>query len=139
MTRLETGSKLWTMNNIMTSISLELLLPYIVVLIAGVFLLLAYRKRRVDRSFYGFAWLPAIFQIFTRHNSLFDDDGPRKRCGPDMAYSAGRDPAHQNTRLRQVFIPMHPDHDATLRQFYLTELGLMEMRAPQGHLNQDGF
>ena len=34
---------------------------------------------------------------------------------------------------------MHPEHDATLRQFYLTELGLMEMRAPNGHLNQDGF
>lgn len=121
-----------------TSISLELAIPLAVVAGAILFLLVVFLKRRVDRSYYGFAWLPAIFDIFAKHTDA-PDDGPRRRRGPDMAYSAGRDPAHNNNRLQQVFIPMQPDQEEALRAFYLGELGLMEMRAPNSHLNQDGF
>ncbi|MEO0931291.1 MAG: hypothetical protein AAFY14_11685 [Pseudomonadota bacterium] len=81
-----------------------------------------------------FGW---IIELFTGRR-LFEDT-PRKRRGPDMAYSAGRDPAHQNTRLRQIFIPTEPHEEEALRAFYLTELGLDEMRPPQSHLQQDGF
>ncbi len=82
-----------------------------------------------------FGW---IVEMFTDRRDL-PDNRPRGRRGPDMALSAGRDPAHQNTRLRQIFIPMEPHEEEALRAFYLTELGLDEMRAPQSHLQQDGF
>ena len=120
-------------------ISLELAIPLAVVACATLFLLVIYLRRRVDQSYYGFAWLPAFFEIFTRYRGLTGEEGPRKRRGPDMAYSAGRDPAHNNNRLQQIFIPMQPDEEEAFRAFYLHELGLMEMRAPNSHLNQDGF
>lgn len=66
-------------------------------------------------------------------------DRKSKQRGPDMDYSAGRDAAHQNTRLQQVFIPMDPDEEQMLRAFYLGELGLVEMRAPNYPQDQDGF
>ncbi len=120
-------------------ISLELAVPLAVLAITALFLLVVFLKRRVDQSYYGFAWLPAFLDIFTRHDSLLDDEKPRKRRGPDMAFSAGRDPAHHNNRLQQIFIPMEAHEEEVLRDFYLTKLGLMEMRAPNSHLNQDGF
>ncbi|WP_341368509.1 hypothetical protein [Yoonia sp. BS5-3] len=122
----------------MNDMTFEVILPFAILGLALLFVLIIYLRRRVDRSFYSFDWRPALFETFLRRKSLYDDV-PRRRRGPDMAFSAGRDPAHQNTRLRQVFIPMPPEHDATLRQFYLGELGLMEMRAPNAHLEQDGF
>ena len=88
-------------------------------------------------------WLDALFgwmiDPFTGRRDWSDLDAPRTRRGRDMAFSAGRDPAHRNTRLRQVFIPMEPEHQSILRDFYLNELGLDEMRAPNSHLQQDGF
>ena len=66
-------------------------------------------------------------------------DTKGKRRGPDMAFSAGRDAAHQNGRFQQVFIPMEPDEEPALRAFYLDELGLLEMRAPNYPTDTDGF
>lgn len=63
----------------------------------------------------------------------------KKRRGPDMAFSAGRDAAHKGTRLQQVFIPMEPEEESALRAFYLGTLGLMEMRAPNYPEDIDGF
>ena len=62
-----------------------------------------------------------------------------KRRGPDMAYSAGRDAAHQALRLQQIFIPMDPRHEPVLRAFYLGTLGLQEMRSPNYPPETDGF
>ncbi len=62
-----------------------------------------------------------------------------QRRGPDMAYSAGRDPAHQNTRLQQIFIPMEPHEKEQMRAFHLHELSLKEMRAPNYPQDLDGF
>jgi hypothetical protein len=115
-------------------------LLYLVLIVAIIVALGTLRKRKkVD----DFRWLPAIFgwmiEIFTGHKSMLDQNGPRRRRGPDMSFSAGRDAAHQNARLRQVFIPMEPQDEAALRAFYLQDLGLMEMRAPNSRLQQDGF
>jgi len=63
----------------------------------------------------------------------------KKRRGPDMAFSAGRDAAQQNARLKQVFIPMQPEEEEDLRQFYLGLIGLQEMRAPNFPDDSDGF
>lgn len=70
-----------------------------------------------------------------------DDDAPKpkKRRGPDMAFSAGRDAAQQNLRLRQIFIPMTPDEEPEMRVFYLDTLGLTEMRSPNFAKEPDGF
>lgn len=110
-------------------------------LILGLLILGGYalhKRKKTDR----FSLLDALFgwivEIFTGRESTYNDT-PRKRRGPDMAFSAGRDPAHQNTRLRQIFIPMEPHEEAALRRFYLEILGLDEMRAPNAHLGQDGF
>lgn len=109
-------------------------------LILGLLILGGYalsQRQKQDK----FSILDALFgwmvEMFTGRRN--DVPKPRKWRGPDMAYSAGRDPAHQNTRLRQVFVPMEPHEEEALRAFYLTELGLDEMRAPQSHLQQDGF
>ena len=97
------------------------------------------KRRQRDK----FSWFEALFgwiiEVFGGRKDAFDDRKPRKRRGPDMAYSAGRDAAHQNTRLRQIFIPMEPEEEQALRAFYLDQLGLDEMRAPNAHLEQDGF
>ncbi|MDX8350747.1 hypothetical protein [Cognatiyoonia sp. IB215182] len=110
-------------------------------LILGLLILGGYalhKRKKTDR----FSLLDALFgwivEIFTGRESTYSDK-PRKRRGPDMAFSAGRDPAHQNTRLRQIFIPMEPHEEDALRAFYLDILGLDEMRAPNSHLRQDGF
>ncbi|MEO0903444.1 MAG: hypothetical protein AAFX89_01600, partial [Pseudomonadota bacterium] len=42
-------------------------------------------------------------------------------------------------RFQQTFIPMEPDEEPALRAFYLGELGLTEMRAPNYPKNADGF
>lgn len=63
----------------------------------------------------------------------------KKRRGPDMAFSAGRDPANQNLRLQQVFIPMEPETETAMREFYLGRLGLTEMRSPNYPPEKDGF
>lgn len=121
------------------NISLELAVPLVIVALAALFLLVVFLKRRAEGSYYKFAWLPTFLDVFTKHRSDFDEDKPRKRRGPGMAFSAGRDAAHQNYRLQQVFIPMEAHEEESLRDFYLDKLGLMEMRPPNSHLNQDGF
>lgn len=68
-----------------------------------------------------------------------DPFGANRKRGPDMAYSAGRDAAAQNSRSQQVFIPMESENEALLRAFYLDEMGLMEMRAPNYPKDTDGF
>lgn len=71
-----------------------------------------------------------------------NEEDPRPKVklrGPDMAFSAGRDAAHQNARFQKTFIPMEPKEEAAVRAFYLDELGLMEMRPPDYPQNQDGF
>lgn len=71
-----------------------------------------------------------------------NEDDPRPKIklrGPDMAFSAGRNAAQQNARFQQVFILMEPGEEDALRDFYLRELGLTEMRAPNYPQNQDGF
>ncbi|WP_108815647.1 hypothetical protein [Loktanella sp. Alg231-35] len=84
----------------------------------------------------------AFFRFMRNRAADVDEDIPRKtrkRRGPDMAFSAGRDAAHQNTRLQKVFVPMEPHEEAVVRAFYLDELGLMEMRAPNYPKDTDGF
>ena len=84
----------------------------------------------------------AFFRFMRNRAAEQGEDKPRKtrkRRGPGMAFSAGRDAAHQNTRLQQVFIPMEPAEEPALRAFYLDELGLMEMRAPNYPKDIDGF
>lgn len=69
-----------------------------------------------------------------------EDPRPKLRWrGPDMTFSAGRDAAQQNARFQQVFIPMEPEEEPALRAFYLNELGLTEMRAPNYPKDIDGF
>src|SRR6056297_2007259 len=62
-----------------------------------------------------------------------------KRRGPDMAFSAGRDAAHQNTRLRQVFVPMQAEDEQAMRAFYFGIIGLQEMRSPNYAPESEGF
>jgi hypothetical protein len=63
----------------------------------------------------------------------------RKRGGPDPAFSAGRDAAHQNVRLRQFFIPMAAEGEPAMRDFYLGIIGLQEMRSPNYPPEPEGF
>jgi hypothetical protein len=126
---------------------MEVFFPYIVLIVVTVIIVVALvaviRRRRVEPGFHDIDWIPAIFggirDVFTGRRSLINEDGPRKRRGPDMAFSAGRDAAHQTTRLRQTFILMEPHQEEILRAFYLHEIGLIEMRAPNSHVQQDGF
>ncbi|MEM8537294.1 MAG: hypothetical protein AAGF56_05465 [Pseudomonadota bacterium] len=74
-----------------------------------------------------------------KRTALVDPGKRKKRRGPDMAFSAGRDAAQQNARLQQVFIPMEPEEEPALRAFYLQTLGLMEMRSPNYPEGLDGF
>jgi hypothetical protein len=83
-----------------------------------------------------------LFRDMQRRMKQTKDDTPeekRKKRGPDMAYSAGRDTAQQNARFQQAFIPMEPEEEDILRAFYLQELGLTEMRAPNYPQGLDGF
>lgn len=86
-----------------------------------------------------FIWIKYTWH--QRENDLNEEDPrpKRKRRGPDMAFSAGRDAAQQNARFQQVFIPMEPQEEPALRAFYLQELGLTEMRAPNYPKDIDGF
>jgi hypothetical protein len=71
-----------------------------------------------------------------------NEEDPRPkviRRGPGMMFSAGRDAAQQNARFQQVFIPMEPEEEPALRDFYLQKLGLTEMRSPNYPTGQDGF
>lgn len=130
-----------------TSISLDASVPYLILIFVAVIIVAALvaviRRRRVEPGFHDIDWLPAIFSgmfdFFAGRRSFLDDDGPRKRRGPDMAFSAGRDAAQQNTQLRQTFIMMEPHQEEALRTFYLDDVGLIEMRAPNSHVQQDGF
>ena len=83
-----------------------------------------------------------IFREMQRRIKNAQEDEPetkRKRRGPDPAFSAGRDAAQQNARFQQVFIPMEPEEEQMLRAFYLDELDLQEMRAPNYPNGLDGF
>ncbi len=85
------------------------------------------------------AWL---FRALKQREHAEKEEDPKPKViqrGPGMSFSAGRDAAHQNARFQQVFIPMEPDEEDALRAFYLHELGLTEMRAPNYPKNLDGF
>ena len=87
------------------------------------------------------AMLVVIAVLYRWQEGSLNGDLPekKKRSGPDMAFSAGRDAAHQNTRLRQVFIPMLPEEEPAMRDFYFGTLELMEMRSPNEPPEPDGF
>ncbi|MEO1638733.1 MAG: hypothetical protein AAFU41_05740 [Pseudomonadota bacterium] len=100
-------------------------IPYIVIFIGVAFLLLL---REVQRRFQ-----------HARRTAPVEFEKKKKRRGPDMAFSAGRDAAHQNTRFQHIFVPMPPDTEPAMRAFYLDLLGLQEMRAPNYPEDSDGF
>ena len=58
---------------------------------------------------------------------------------PDMAFSAGRDAAHQINMARDIHIPMPPETEPQMRLFYLDLLGMTEMRAPNQSAGLGGF
>ena len=69
-----------------------------------------------------------------------DDPRPKRSLSEaGMDFSAGRDAAQKGARFQQVFIPMEPDEEEALRAFYLGQLGLTEMRAPNYPKDLDGF
>lgn len=83
-----------------------------------------------------------LYRSLRQRNADENEQDPRpKRAlrGPDMAFSAGRDAAHKGARFQQTFVPMEPDEEQALRVFYLQELGLTEMRAPNYPKDLDGF
>ena len=85
------------------------------------------------------AWL--YYSLKQRERDQNEED-PRPKVkirGRGMDFSAGRDAAQQNARFQQAFIPMEPDEETALRAFYLGELGLTEMRAPNYPKDLDGF
>ena len=85
------------------------------------------------------AWLQYSFK---QREIDQDEEGPTPKAkirGRGMDYSAGRDAAQQNARFQQAFVPMEPDDEAALRDFYLGTLGLIEMRAPNYPKDVDGF
>lgn len=86
-----------------------------------------------------FAWL--YYSLKQRDRALDEDEPrPKVRFGRRiMDFSASRDAAQQNARFQQAFIPMEPDEEEALRNFYLGELGLIEMRAPNYPKDVDGF
>ena len=90
-------------------------------------------------------FLLVAFWLYRSHKQREADENeqdPRpKRAlrGPGVAYSAGRDAAHKGARFQQIFVPMEPEEEQALRTFYLQELGLTEMRAPNYPKDVDGF
>ena len=90
-------------------------LVFFAMIVAGA-VVLSRRKTRDSSS-----WFEALFgwmiEPFAGRKSLLNLDAPSGRRGRDMAFSAGRDAAHRNTRLRQIFIPMEPEHEQVLRDF----------------------
>lgn len=85
-----------------------------------------------------------LFQWPLKGKTGPDEDDPfakaRLASGkPDMAFSAGRDAAQQNSRAQDVHIPMAPEEEPSLRSFYLDLLGLTEMRTPDTATGLDGF
>jgi len=90
-------------------------------------------------------FLLVVFWLYRSHRQREQDENeedPRpKRIlrGAGMDFSAGRDAAQKGGRFQQVFIPMEPDEEEALRAFYLQELGLTEMRAPNYPKDLDGF
>ncbi|MEJ8561799.1 hypothetical protein QTO30_11605 [Yoonia sp. GPGPB17] len=85
------------------------------------------------------AWLYYSFKQRERDENEEDPRPKAKIHGRGMDFSASRDAAQQNARFQQVFIPMEPEEEADLRAFYLGELGLTEMRAPNYPKDVDGF
>jgi len=85
-----------------------------------------------------------LFQWPLKGKKGLDEDDPfakvRRASGkPDMAFSAGRDAAQQNSRAQDVHIPMAPDEEPAIRRFYLDMMGLTEMRTPDTAKGLDGF
>lgn len=85
------------------------------------------------------AWLYYSLKKRERDENDQDPHAKAKPRGRGMDFSASRDAAQKNARLQQVFIPMEPDEETALRAFYLGELGLTEMRAPNYSEDCDGF
>ncbi|PJI93114.1 hypothetical protein BC777_1983 [Yoonia maricola] len=85
------------------------------------------------------AWL---YHGYKQRERDLNEEDPRpkiKQRGRGMDFSASRDAAQLNARFQQAFIPMEPHEEDALRAFYLDELGLTEMRAPNYPKDVDGF